>query len=56
MGAELRGVCGVALGRGCAAADSCAPHDKWLASSLRLVIQAITADPPTPESDQEQKL
>ena len=36
--------------------DSCAPHDKWLASSLRLVIQAITADPPAPEPDQEQKL
>jgi hypothetical protein len=41
---------------GDAAADSCAPHDKWLASSLRLVIQAITADPPAPEPDQEQKL
>jgi hypothetical protein len=39
-----------------AAADACAPHDKWLASSLRLVIQAITADPPAPEPDQEQKL
>jgi hypothetical protein len=39
-----------------AAAESCAPHDKWLASSLRLVIQAITADPPAPEPDQEQKL
>jgi hypothetical protein len=38
------------------ATDSCAPHDKWLASSLRLVIQAITADPPAPEPDQEQKL
>jgi sortase A len=38
------------------AADSCAPHDKWLASSLRLVIQAITADPPAPEPDREQKL
>ena len=41
---------------GAAAADSCAPHDKWLASSLRLVIQAITADPPATEPDQEQKL
>jgi hypothetical protein len=41
---------------GDAAADSCAPHDKWLASSLRLVIQAITADPPAPEPDREQKL
>jgi hypothetical protein len=41
---------------GDAAADACAPHDKWLASSLRLVIQAITADPPAPEPDQEQKL
>jgi hypothetical protein len=41
---------------GDAADDSCAPHDKWLASSLRLVIQAITADPPAPEPDQEQKL
>jgi hypothetical protein len=38
------------------AADSCAPHDKWLESSLRLVIQAITADPPAPEPDREQKL
>jgi sortase A len=37
-------------------ADSCAPHDRWLASSLRLVIQAITADPPAPKPDQEQKL
>ncbi len=41
---------------GDAAADSCAPDDKWLASSLRLVIQAITADPAAPEPDQEQKL
>ena len=41
---------------GDAAADNCAPHDKWLANSLRLVIQAITADPPAPEPDQEQKL
>ena len=40
---------------GDAAADSCAP-DEWLASSLRLVIQAITADPPATEPDQEQKL
>ena len=41
---------------GDATAESCAPHDKWLASSLRLVIQAITADPPAPEPNQEQKL
>jgi sortase A len=41
---------------GDAASDACAPRDKWLASSLRLVIQAITADPPAPEPDQEQKL
>jgi hypothetical protein len=36
--------------------DSCAPLDPWLASSLRLVIQAITADPPASEPGQEQKL
>jgi len=41
---------------GDATAESCAPHDKWLASSLRLVIQAITADPPAPGPDREQKL
>jgi hypothetical protein len=36
--------------------DTCTPLDPWLASSLRLVIQAITADPPAPEPGQEQKL
>ncbi|MGE3528474.1 MAG: hypothetical protein AB7G54_03495 [Methyloceanibacter sp.] len=36
--------------------DACATLDPWLASSLRLVIQAITADPPVPEPHQEQKL
>ncbi|HKA99435.1 MAG TPA: hypothetical protein VKD02_01540 [Methyloceanibacter sp.] len=39
-----------------AATDTCAPLDPWLASSLRLVIQAITADPPAPKPGQEQKL
>jgi hypothetical protein len=39
-----------------AATDSCAPLDPWLARSLRLVIQAITADPPAPKPGQEQKL
>src|SRR5262245_29166747 len=39
-----------------AATDSCAALDPWLARSLRLVIQAITADPPAPEPGQEQKL
>ncbi len=39
-----------------AATDACAPLDPWLARSLRLVIQAITADPPAPKPGQEQKL
>jgi sortase A len=37
-------------------ADRCEPLDPWLARSLRLVIQAITAEPPAPEPGQEQKL
>lgn len=36
--------------------NTCATPDPWLASSLRLVIQAITADPPAPEPGHEQKL
>src|SRR5262245_51020940 len=39
-----------------AATDACAPLDPWLARSLRLVIQAITADPPASTPGQEQKL
>jgi hypothetical protein len=39
-----------------AATDSCTPLDPWLARSLRLVIQAITADPPATTPGQEQKL
>lgn len=39
-----------------AAPDTCAPLDPWLARSLRLVIEAITADSPAPAPGQEQKL
>jgi hypothetical protein len=41
---------------GAATGDTCVPLDPSLAGPLRLIIEAITADPPAPAPNEEQKL
>jgi sortase (surface protein transpeptidase) len=41
---------------GDATGNTCVPLDPSVAGPLRLIIEAITADPPAPAPDEEQKL
>jgi sortase (surface protein transpeptidase) len=47
---------GSAAQSGDATGGTCVPLDPSLAGPLRLIIEAVTADPPAPAPDEEQKL